>query len=213
MQRLYHHPASFEDMNQAMERVVVNAKKAGQIIKNIRANLKVNTLNYTHCCINQLIQDCIHLTELDNPSSMIKLITRYEPSFIAITIDEIQIRQVIFSLLNNAIDALTEHDISFPEIQLSTHLIIEDISTARISDSSIKQKDYYEIRITDNGLGFPPEILSHLFQPFTTTKKNGVGIGLSMCHHVIDLHQGSIHINSDKLTTITIRLPLTSSDI
>ena len=198
MQRLYQNNASSEEINKAMQRVVINAENAGNIIRKIRSQLKVNTLNYQMTCINELIQESIHLTELDNPTSRIKLITGYEPECTSLYIDKIQFRQVIFSLLNNAIDAVLEDSVSAPEIVITTQ----------------KKASQYKIMIIDNGPGLPEEIQRKLFEPFTTTKKNGIGIGLSMCHHIIGLHKGSISIQSNMQATtiVTILLPL-STDI
>ncbi len=198
MQRLYQDKASSEEVNNAMNRVVINAENAGNIIRQVRSQLKVNTLNYQMTCINDLIQESIHLTELDNPTSHIKLITEYEPEFTSLSIDKIQFRQVIFSLLNNAIDAVLDEFIQAPEIRITTSKSAAD----------------YKITIIDNGPGFPHEIQSKLFEPFTTTKKNGIGIGLSMCRHIIDLHKGEITIQSDakSSTIVTILLPLSSNN-
>lgn len=222
MQRLYQNNASSDEINNAMERVVVNAENAGRIIKNIRAQLNVNTLNYQNICINHLIQESIHLTELestelestdlDSPVSLIKFVTHYEPAFITLCIDKVQIRQVIFSLVNNAIDAVLESSVESPEITLTTRC------------AGLQDNLHYEIIISDNGPGFPEKIKNKLFEAFTTTKKNGVGIGLSMCHHIIDLHKGSISIISDNSakknrpdtkhsTVVTICLPLSSNKI
>ncbi len=230
MQRLYQNNASSDEINNAMERVVVNAENAGQIIKNIRAQLNVNTLNYQNICMNHLIQESIHLTELgstelestelDSPASLIKFVTHYEPAFITLCIDKVQIRQVIFSLVNNAIDAVMESSVKSPEITLTTRC---SGSHADLH-SGLHSGLHYEIVISDNGPGFPEEIKNKLFEPFTTTKKNGVGIGLSMCHHIIDLHKGSISIISDNSanknrpdtkhsTVVTICLPLSSDEI
>ena len=193
MQRLYQNNSSSNEIAEAMERVVINAQNAGNIIKDIRAQLDVNTLNPQNICINELIKESVHLTELESPDSPINFITHYEPSYTTLCIDKIQMRQVIFSILNNAIDAVMEDSIKSPEITLTT----------RLNDSN------YEIIISDNGPGFPEEVKGKLFEPFTTTKKNGIGIGLSMCHHIIDLHKGSISI-AQPVTVVTICLPLVS---
>lgn len=199
MQRLYKCKASSVEIEQAMERVVINAESAGQIIKDIRAKLKANHLNYHDTNIKQLIQETINLTALEDPASSIKLNTHYETACVSLCIDAVQIKQVILNLLNNAIDVLTEKKIHTPEITLNTK----------------KQNSCYEISITDNGSGFPDEVQAHLFEAFNSTRKNGIGIGLSISQHIIDLHHGSIKINSSKnnklqtqRTTATITLPL-----
>ena len=193
MQRLYQSNASLEEISVAMDRVVINAEHAGQVIRDIRAQLDANSLSCQNASINQLIQESTHLTELDNPASQINLITNFEPLNTTLCVGTIQFKQVILSLLNNAIDAVTDGSIETPEITLSTQI----------------NGPYYEITIEDNGLGIPPEIQDNLFNPFMTTKENGIGIGLSMCHHIIELHKGSITIDSEpKGTKVTICLPI-----
>ena len=180
MQRLYHDNASSKEISSAMERVVINAENAGQIIRNIRAQLNANTLNCQTSSINQLIEQSVHLTELDNPVSRIRLISHFDPLSTELYVDGIQFKQVILSLLNNAIEALILSRTESPEIVLST----------RLNDLC------YEITIEDNGPGIPEEIRDLLFEPFISTKESGIGIGLSMCHHIIELHKGSINIVS-----------------
>ncbi len=197
MQRLYQKQSSPQEINEAMTRVVINAENAGNIIRHVRSQLKSNIVNYQMTCINELIQECICLTELSNPLSSIQLKTQFESESTLVNIDSIQIKQLIFSLLNNAIDALLIPlipPILTPEIKIETH----------------KQSDYYKINIHDNGAGLPDKIKTELFKPFSTTKENSLGISLSMCHHIIELHHGDIAIQSNQygLTIISIRLPL-----
>lgn len=211
MQRLYQNNASSEEIHEAMERVVVNAQNAGKIIKNIRAQLNVNTLQSQNVCMNHLIQEAIHLTELNSPESPINFVTHLEPSFMTLYVDKVQMRQVIFSLLNNAIDAVMEHSIQSPEIILTTRLNNSESFSQGGMPKESSGDLYYEIEISDNGPGFPEEVQDKMFEPFTTTKKNGIGIGLSMCHHIIELHKGRITI-AQPATVVTICLPLIANE-
>ncbi len=214
MQRLYQNNAPSEEINDAMERVVVNAQNAGKIIKKIRAQLNVNTLHSENICLNHLIQEAIHLTELNSLESPIHFVTQLEPSFMSFCVDRVQMRQVIFSLLNNAIDAVMDNSSQSPEITLTTRLKSSNSFTQKSAPNENPDDLCYEIEISDNGAGFPEEIQDKIFEPFTTTKENGIGIGLSMCHHIIDLHHGSITIASPATkaaTVVTICLPLISN--
>ncbi|WP_198263153.1 sensor histidine kinase [sulfur-oxidizing endosymbiont of Gigantopelta aegis] len=205
MQRLYKAKASPDEINQAMDRVVVNAENAGQIIKEVRATLNVNTLNYQSSCINTLIKETIDLTELANSTSAIQLSTHFASQHSLLYFDQLQMRQVIFSLLNNAIDAVMEQPAQIPKIMIQTQL------------QKTNNGAHFEIIIADNGAGLAKEVQDKLFEPFISTKLDGIGIGLSMCHHIIGLHKGSIHISSEPsnespstepLTTVKICLPL-----
>jgi len=198
MQRLYQSKASADEIHDAMERVVVNAKTAGDIIRDIRARINANSLKCQSISINHLVQESIHLTDLDSSISPIRFNTHFEPDGTSLNVDPIQFKQVILSILHNAIDAVTDSDTIKPEISLSTRL------------DGLR----YEIIIEDNGPGIPAAIEDKLFEPFFTTKENGIGIGLSMCQHIIDLHKGSITISSKNTskekqsgTRVSIYLP------
>ena len=100
---------------------------------------------------------------------------------LAIEVDISLIEQVPINILINAIEAVK--DIENPRI----------ILTAELSDSKKAA-----IKITDNGVGMPVELLEKIFIPFFSTKKSGSGIGLSLCKQIMMLHKGNIHVNSVK---------------
>lgn len=182
MQRLYQINASSEEITDAMERVVINARKAGDLIRDIRSRsqIKTNTLNYTTTSIHQLINECIDFTDLNYFNSRILLKKVFDPSISTQCVDAVQLKQVIISLLNNAIDAVIDNS-QPPQIVIQT--AINDL--------------YYELSVQDNGPGIPDSIKDKLFEPFISTKKDGIGIGLSMCQHIINLHKGTIKIISN----------------
>lgn len=108
--------------------------------------------------------------------------------------DEGQISQVLLNMINNARDALKEKE--------------EDRQvTLRLEE----QVENVLLEISDNGCGIPQKVMKHLFEPFTTTKKKGegTGLGLSVCHGIIQNHGGSIKVSSTagKGTTWHITLP------
>ncbi len=106
----------------------------------------------------------------------------YAKSLEEINIDPIQIEQVIINLIQNSIDALTEAQTPSPLIRLS----------ARVSDSSLI------ILVNDNGPGIPAEHQQDVFEPFYTSKKNGMGIGLSICMSIVENHQGQLKLTPNK---------------
>ncbi|WDF53430.1 sensor histidine kinase [Mucilaginibacter sp. KACC 22063] len=97
---------------------------------------------------------------------------------LAIELDLNLIEQVLINLLINAIEAVKDRD--EPQIILSG----EHVGTKTI------------IKISDNGVGMPPEILEKIFIPFFSTRKTGSGIGLSLCKQIMQLHKGSIQVQS-----------------
>lgn len=108
-----------------------------------------------------------------------------------LNIDRSQIEQVIINLLKNAKEACEEQP--SPLIIVSTHYW---------SDQKI-----FQITVTDNGCGILPEVQDKIFIPFFTTKRNGSGIGLSLCKQIMSLHKGSISVKSEinKGTSFTLK--------
>ena len=93
-------------------------------------------------------------------------------------IDEKQIIQVLINLVKNAVEAM------------------EGIDSKRITISCYKNESNTFISVKDNGHGIPKDELNNIFIPFYTTKKNGSGIGLSICRQIMQLHKGSINVSS-----------------
>jgi two-component system sensor histidine kinase HydH len=112
---------------------------------------------------------------------------------VRIEADDGQLRQVLLNLLLNALDATPRDGTVTVEL-------------APDADAP----DWLVLRVLDTGCGFPPDLLPRLFQPFTTTKAHGLGLGLSICKRIVETHGGSITAGNgpEGGATFTIRLPL-----
>ena len=99
-----------------------------------------------------------------------------------IVVDDIQIQQVLLNLLRNAIEAMSE---------------TEPGQRALIVRTSLAQDDHVEITITDTGPGIPQDKIEQLFQPFETTKSEGLGMGLPISRSIIEAHGGQMGVQSE----------------
>ena len=83
------------------------------------------------------------------------------------------------------------------------------IRKGKIYVSIGKNKEYVKIEISDTGIGMPQKVLDRIFEPFFTTKQNGTGLGLAVCHTIIQEHEGELKFVSKEGqgTTATILLP------
>lgn len=145
--------------------------------------------------INDLLYETI--TFIDNEAKKKGLTIRqeFDPALPLCYVDREKIRQVFLNILLNAIQATSQG-----YIRVKTFL-----------DSDKKRHAFFHVAIQDTGVGISEENLQKLFNPFFTTKKNeGTGLGLMMCHHIIDEHRGSIDVESElgKGTTMTIHVPI-----
>ena len=90
-------------------------------------------------------------------------------------IDKVQVQQVLFNLMRNAVEAMQ----NWPRRELT-------VATGGTQSATV------EVSVTDTGPGLPDEVRTQLFQPFVTTKPNGMGIGLSVCQGIVQLHGGKL---------------------
>jgi two-component system sporulation sensor kinase A len=135
-----------------------------------------------------------HVTTLINTQAImnnIEIQTDIETDLPLIDCDENQLKQVFINFLKNSIEAMHEGG--------KIHIQVRNQDSEKLI-----------LRFIDQGGGIPEEVLSKLGQPFVTTKENGTGLGLTVCHQIIENHHGNIHITSgSKGTTIQVDLPIT----
>jgi signal transduction histidine kinase len=106
--------------------------------------------------------------------------------------DRVQLQQVLLNLLRNAVDSITETGRKDGRITVA----------ARRADDSAR----LEIGVRDNGGGIPPHRIDQLFKPLTTSKKEGLGLGLSICLTIVEAHGGRIWLASGEPGATELRL-------
>jgi signal transduction histidine kinase len=150
--------------------------------------------------------------------------TRIEKSFTAKDIegywDSEQLREVFVNLLANAIDASGENT----PVEISTTLVasspetigrpVVETESGSIQRVTVPKANRARVVVRDHGSGMDAKTKARLFEPFFTTKKRGTGLGMSVVRQIIELHGGTIDVQSEpaKGTTFTIELPLTTND-
>jgi two-component system nitrogen regulation sensor histidine kinase NtrY len=139
--------------------------------------------------LKDLIEHVAQFMKTELKKTTINFTYECSSEYITIQADVEMIEQVLINLLKNAIEALTET--TNPYIKL----------IGRYDENAIK------IEVIDNGSGIIKEAIEHIFVPFYTTKKKGSGIGLSLSRQIMQMHKGSINVESepDVQTIFTLR--------
>ncbi len=181
-QRLLERVAS-EDaatLRDALGKAADQALRAGQIIRRLREFVARGESERRIENLPRLIEDASTLALLGARESGIAVGFRLDPSAETVLADRIQIQQVLVNLIRNAIEAML--DVSPPRrLQIATRLGSEGL---------------VEIEVADNGPGLAPEVMRSLFQPFVTTKRKGMGLGLSICRTIVEAHGGKIWVTA-----------------
>jgi two-component system sensor kinase FixL len=121
----------------------------------------------------KLIQEAVELTRSSFRGQQLALYVRVEPEDQEAVIDRIQVQQVLFNLMRNSVEAMQD--------QPKREVVVAAKGTP---------KGMIELSVADTGPGLPEEVRRRLFQPFVTTKSDGMGIGLSVCQGIVELHGG-----------------------
>src|SRR5262245_706892 len=162
------------------------------------------TLRLAPLNLHQLFERVALMSEEIAGQRGIAIVRRYDPSMPPILLDEDRIVQVFHNLLRNAIEAMPKGG----RITLITRLSLNPLF-AKV-DLGRGLKSMAEVQVVDEGEGIPDPMRAKLFTPFCTTKERGLGLGLALCHRIIEEHRGAIQIDSEcgRGTTVSCFLPI-----
>lgn len=190
----------WEKIKEAILRTGEESRRAGKIMHSMRAFIQKTITSHESCSLPALLIESMSLVEAQARRQNIRLSSEIEVEELIIACDPIMLKQVLFNLLRNALEAMTS-----------------DVQQERIQDAGIRCRlqqndDHVIISITDQGHGIAD--ISQLFQSFYTTKKEGMGLGLAICRTVIENHGGKIWAENNPQggASFHFRLPCNQAD-
>ena len=184
---------------QCLDLIAGESRRCGDLVKNLLTFSRTAPMNAELTDLNVVIDRCVRLVRHQCEMAGIQVHAEVESALPKVRCDAAQIEQVVLALMMNAIDAMPRGG----NLWLQTHA---------------KQQPYEtEIEVRDDGTGIAPEILAQIFEPFLTTKEasHGVGLGLAICHSIVERHHGRIEVQSEpgKGTRFTVTLPMDDASL
>lgn len=167
-------------LRDAVEKAADQALRAGHIIRRLREFVARGESERHVENLPKLVEDASTLALIGARENGVEVGFRFDPAADTVLADRIQIQQVLVNLIRNAIDVMMES--SGPR-RLGIATRAGGDGTAQVS-------------VSDTGRGLAPEVAAHLFQPFVTTKRKGMGLGLSICRTIIESHGGKIWVEA-----------------
>jgi two-component system nitrogen regulation sensor histidine kinase GlnL len=154
--------------------------------------------------LHQLLERVTLLHEEPARERHVTFVRRYDPSLPPILGDEDRLLQVFHNLVGNALDAMKHGG----RVTLATRVSMNPLYGKM--DMGGGPRTMVEAQVIDEGTGIPAAARAKLFDPFFTTKDRGLGLGLAVCHRILEEHLGAIQIDSTegKGTTVTCFLPI-----
>ncbi|MEN9478897.1 MAG: hypothetical protein RLZZ298_292 [Pseudomonadota bacterium] len=165
----------FDDIRPAMEKIAVQAQRAGKIIRRVHDFVRKSEPKRAPCQIAEVIDDCLSFVEADARKRHVHIEYKI-PELPDVLADRLMLEQVLLNLIRNGMDAMSE--VAEAERLLNIRVIC--------------RADELEIQVSDQGCGIAAEVKDKLFTAFFTTKPDGMGIGLSICRSIIEFHRGRL---------------------
>ena len=170
-------PALPEGYIDIIERASGQAHRAADVIRHLREFLSKDSSNKARVVLDELIQGVIDFTSWEVRDSDIEIIFLPGSPGREVLAGKVQIEQVLINLIRNSIEAIRQAGISGGQV---------DIVTRPAAAGSI------EVTVADNGPGIDPTVAGSLFEPYQTSKKDGMGMGLSISRSIIEAHNGKL---------------------
>ncbi len=182
-----------EEAMQCLELIAAESRRCGDLVKNLLTLSRTAPMNVQSTDLHAVIDRCLLLVRHQLDLGGIELQVKFAENLPRVPCDPAQIEQVLLTLIMNAKDAMPRGGNLWIETKLSN------------DESEI------EIQVRDDGAGIAPDVLSHIFEPFLTTKErgHGVGLGLAISRGIVERHSGRIEVKSElgRGTTFTVTLP------
>ena len=175
--------ADLIDVREALTQISGQALRAGEIIRRLRALVRKQSTQHEQADLNELIKELDALARADARSSDVRIILNLGADLPHVSLDRIQIQQVLLNLLRNSIDALESIPCGHREVTICT-------ATDGAGDVIVE--------IADTGTGIAVDILPHLFTPFATNKALGTGLGLAISRTIVEAHRGRLEYRANK---------------
>ena len=175
------------------KKAVAQVERAAEVVRHLRALVRLDRSNRAPCRLEQIVQETIELCQPDLDRMHVTIRTAIA-DIPRVMVDLLQIEQVLINLLRNAVEAIDESE------SLRGHVLIE----AKVLDT-----DFVEVRVVDSGPGFPAQLPENAFLPLSSTKTEGLGIGLPLCRSIVEAHGGKLWLDdSPQGTAVHLTLPI-----
>jgi two-component system sensor kinase FixL len=164
-------------IREALDKAAEQSLRAGQIIRRLRDFVARGETERRIESLKKLLEEASALALVGAKDRGVRVTYAFDPALDSVLADKVQVQQVVLNLVRNAVEAMEQ-----------SHHRELTIGTERGADSMAV------VKVVDTGTGIAPEIADQLFQPFITTKSQGLGVGLSISRTIVESHGGRIWV-------------------
>jgi two-component system sensor kinase FixL len=182
------------DVAETARKAAAQVDRAADVIRHLRALVRLDRSNRAPCAFERIVKETMELCRPDLDRTNVIARFGLAAGLPPVMVDVLQIEQVLLNLMRNSIEAIEDNG--------SSHRFI--LIEARPTD-----KEFVEVRLHDSGPGFPREFIENGFLPLSSTKADGLGIGLPLCRSIVEAHGGGMWLDaSSQGASVRFTLPI-----
>jgi signal transduction histidine kinase len=187
---------NLEEIRAGIADIIQDNNRARETIRRVWALFCRADVTKSKTNLGEVLYEIGRIVRSDSLLRRICLKIEVEPLLPPVIAERVQLQQAIINLILNAFDAVAP--------------IADGTREVLVEASAVDASDSLELLVRDTGIGIAPEAITHIFDPFYTTKPRGMGMGLAIAKSIIDAHGGTISASSNRErgTTFAIRLPI-----
>jgi two-component system sensor kinase FixL len=188
-----------DEVREILKDIVAEDKRAGEVIHRLRLLLKKGEVQRQLLAVNELVYEVLLLIRSDLVNYGVTVTTEFAPGLPPVQGDRVQLQQVLLNLIMNACSAMVDGEPADRRLVLRTERVEGGV----------------HIAVSDNGRGIPHKDLERIFEPFYTTRPEGMGLGLTVCRTIITAHGGTLRAenNSERGASMYVILPAGPEDV
>jgi signal transduction histidine kinase len=185
---------SAQTVAETASKLATQVERAAEVVKRLRALVQIDKSNRVACPVNRIVLETLDQCRLDLGQG-VRVRQSLAADLLPVMVDMLQIEQALLNLVRNSIDA------------------IGDMGQGTISiEAWLTDKDFVEVCVRDSGPGFPPNRVANPFLPLSSTKADGLGVGLSLSRSIIEAHGGRIWLGANSPgAAVHFTLPVANS--
>jgi C4-dicarboxylate-specific signal transduction histidine kinase len=173
--------ADLGELRDVLGDIVADGRRAGEMIRDIRAMVKKGSSPRQRLNLNDLVTNVVRMVNPNATLQSCQLETLLDPNLPAIEANPVQVKQVLFNLIINALDAMQDTPMANRKVVIATEWN---------GDGAIRTS------VRDHGAGIPEGLRERVFEQFFTTKDKGLGMGLAIVRSIVKSHGGSIAVEN-----------------
>lgn len=173
-------PVDVVTVGETAKKAVIQVERAADVVRRLRALVRLDRSGRAPCRFQRIVEETLELFRPELERARVTVRSAIASDLPQVMVDLLQVEQVLINIVRNATEAIVESGSPRGTILIEAKAVAGDL---------------IEVRVVDSGPGFPPQLTDNAFLPLSSSKSEGLGIGLSLCRSIVEAHGGKLWLD------------------